>query len=85
MQNMQKVQQAAGTMGKPLGPNGMPSPSQIAQMQRSLPPGLIQQMRQSGGGMQEMMKAMMGGASEGEMAEMQRMSSDQALHVSKAY
>jgi signal recognition particle subunit SRP54 len=33
---------------------------------------MLQQLRASGGNMQEMMKTMMGGASEEEMAEMQR-------------
>ncbi|KAG8967944.1 Signal recognition particle [Tulasnella sp. 419] len=70
MQNLQKMQQA---MGRGRGAGGMPTPAQIAQMQRSLPPGMLQQMRQSGGNMQEMMKAMMGGASDEEMGEMNRM------------
>ncbi|KAG8954652.1 Signal recognition particle [Tulasnella sp. 424] len=73
MQNLSKIQQATSGMGRGLGPNGMPTPAQIAQIQRSMPPGLLQQMRQSGGGMQDIMKAMMGGASEQEMAEMRQM------------
>jgi len=75
LQNMQKVQQAANAagVGRGLGPNGMPTAAQISQIQRSLPPGVLQQMRQSGGGVQEMMKAMMGGASDTEVAEMQQM------------
>ncbi|KAG8949702.1 hypothetical protein FRC00_008024 [Tulasnella sp. 408] len=90
------MQQATAGMGRGLGPGGMPTPAQIAQMQvrntlefagnlrtlmlvfythiqRQMPPGLLQQMRQSGGGMQDIMKAMMGGASDQEMAEMRQM------------
>lgn len=41
-------------------------------VQRAMPPGMLQQMR-SGGGIQDMMKAMMGpNVSDEEMAEMQR-------------
>jgi signal recognition particle subunit SRP54 len=69
-----KMQAAAGT---PRGPNGMPSPEQIRAMQRAMPPGMLQQMqrqmRGGGGGMQEMMKAMMGDqAGDMDMEEMQR-------------
>lgn len=69
---MQKMQQAAGGAGRGLGPNGMPTPAQIAAMQRSMPPGMLSQMRQSGAGLQDMMKAMMGpGSTDQDMAEMQ--------------
>ncbi|KAG9038452.1 Signal recognition particle [Tulasnella sp. JGI-2019a] len=74
LQNMQKVQQAVGGAGRGLGPNGMPTPSQIAAIQRSMPPGMLNQMRQSGAGLQDMMKAMMGpGSTDQDMAEMQAM------------
>jgi len=72
LQAAQKMQAAAG--GKGRGVNGMPTQAQIQAMQRAMPPGMMQQLR-SGGGIQEMMKAMMGGGQMGdaEMAEMQRM------------
>ncbi|KAF8320051.1 signal recognition particle protein [Clavulina sp. PMI_390] len=73
---MSAAQKMQAAMGPPKGPNGMPTREQIAAAQRSLPPGMLQKMRQGGaaGGMQEMMKAMMGGnVSDEEMAEMQRM------------
>lgn len=59
---MQKMQAVAG--GKGRGANGQPSPQQIREMQRAMPPGMLQQMQRQmrgGGGVQEMMKAMMGG------------------------
>lgn len=73
---MQKMQTAAG--GKGRGANGMPTPAQIQAMQRAMPPGMLQQMQRqmrSGGGMQEMMKAMMQsqGGDQMDMEEMQRM------------
>jgi len=64
------MQAAAGGRGR--GANGMPTPAQIQAMQRAMPPGMLNQLR-SGGGIQDMMKAMMGGASDAEMAEMQQM------------
>ncbi|KAF9507848.1 hypothetical protein BS47DRAFT_1373779 [Hydnum rufescens UP504] len=60
------------------GPNGMPTREQIAAMQRAAPPGMLQKLRQGGGmgGIQEMMKTMMGGSvSDEDMAEMQKMMS----------
>lgn len=74
---MQKMQAAAG--GKGRGANGMPTPAQIQAMQRAMPPGMLQNMQRqmrSGGGMQEMMKAMMQGqgGDQMDMEEMQRMS-----------
>ncbi|KAF9053770.1 signal recognition particle protein [Hymenopellis radicata] len=73
---IQKMQAAAG--GKGRGAGGMPTPAQIQAMQRSMPPGMLQQMQRqmrSGGGMQEMMKAMMQGqgGDQMDMEEMQRM------------
>ncbi|KAF8921215.1 signal recognition particle protein [Mucidula mucida] len=73
---IQKMQAAAG--GKGRGAGGMPTPAQIQAMQRSMPPGMLQQMQRqmrSGGGMQEMMKAMMQGqgGDQMDMDEMQRM------------
>ncbi|KAF8559782.1 signal recognition particle protein [Imleria badia] len=79
LQAMQKMQNAAGGRGR--GANGMPTPAQIQAMQRSMPPGMLQQMqrqlRSGGGGMQEMMKAMMQGqgGDQLDMEEMQRMMS----------
>lgn len=75
LQTMQKMQAAAG--GKGRGANGAPTPAQIQAMQRSMPPGMLQQMQRqmrSGGGMQEMMKAMMRGqgGDQTDMEEMQR-------------
>jgi signal recognition particle subunit SRP54 len=74
---MQKVQQA--TSGKGRGLNGMPTPAQIQALQRAMPPGMLQQMQRqlrSGGGMPEMMKAMMQGqgGDQLDMEEMQRTS-----------
>lgn len=74
---MQKMQAAAG--GKGRGVNGQPTPAQIQAMQRAMPPGMLQQMQRQmrgGGGMQEMMKAMMQGqgGDPAEMEEMERMS-----------
>jgi len=78
LQAMQKMQSAAGGRGR--GANGMPTPAQIQAMQRSMPPGMLQQMQRqlrSGGGMQDMMKAMMQGqgGDQLDMEEMQRMMS----------
>ncbi|KIY43373.1 signal recognition particle protein [Fistulina hepatica ATCC 64428] len=78
LQTMQKIQQATG--GKGRGPNGMPTPAQIQAIQRSMPPGMLQQMQRqmrSAGGAQEMMKAMMQGQGMDNMdtEEMQRMMS----------
>ncbi|KAL4067954.1 SRP54-type protein [Scleroderma citrinum] len=77
LQAMQKMQSAAGGRGR--GANGMPTPAQIQAMQRAMPPGMLQQMQRqlrSGGGMQEMMKAMMQGQGDQfDMEEMQRMMS----------
>lgn len=76
LQAMQKMQSAAGGRGR--GANGMPTPAQIQAMQRAMPPGMLQQMQRqlrSGGGMQDMMKAMMQGqgGDQFDMEEMQRM------------
>ncbi|KAF8625791.1 hypothetical protein AX15_005178 [Amanita polypyramis BW_CC] len=76
LQAMQKIQAAAGGKGRGVG--GMPTPAQIQAMQRAMPPGMLQQMQRqlrSGGGMQEMMKAMMQGqgGDQFDMEEMQRM------------
>ncbi|CCM04616.1 uncharacterized protein FIBRA_06800 [Fibroporia radiculosa] len=76
LQAMQKMQAAAGGRGR--GANGMPTPAQIQAMQRAMPPGMLQQMQRqmrSGGGMQEMMKAMMQGqgGDQFDMEEMQQM------------
>jgi len=78
LQTMQKMQAAAG--GKGRGANGAPTPAQIQAMQRAMPPGMLQQMQRQmrgGGGVQEMMKAMMQGqgGDPAEMEEMQRMMS----------
>lgn len=77
LQAMQKMQSAAGGRGR--GANGMPSPAQIQAMQRAMPPGMLQQMQRqlrSGGGMQEMMQAMMQGQGDQfDMEEMQRVMS----------
>lgn len=63
----------AATGGRGRGLNGMPSPTQIQAMQRALPPGMQQQLRQGGmGGIQDMMKAMMGGEGAPDMVELQR-------------
>lgn len=75
LQAMQKVQQAAGSKGR--GPNGIPTPAQIQAMRRAMPPGMMQQMQRqmrNGGGMEEMMKAMMQGqgGDQGDVEEMQR-------------
>ncbi|THG98958.1 hypothetical protein EW026_g3312 [Hermanssonia centrifuga] len=76
LQAAQKMQQATGGRGR--GANGMPTPAQIQAMQRSMPPGMLQQLQKTmrgGGGMQEMMKAMMQGqgGDQADMEEMQRM------------
>lgn len=77
LQAMQKMQNVAGGRGR--GANGIPTPAQIQAMQRAMPPGMLQQMQRqlrSGGGMQEMMKAMMQGQGDQfDMEEMQRMMS----------
>ncbi|KJA27347.1 hypothetical protein HYPSUDRAFT_1098194 [Hypholoma sublateritium FD-334 SS-4] len=78
MSALQKMQSAAG--GKGRGAGGMPTPAQIQAMQRSMPPGMLQQMQKQmrgGGGIQEMMKAMMQGqgGDQADMEEMQRMMS----------
>ncbi|EGN93244.1 hypothetical protein SERLA73DRAFT_172158 [Serpula lacrymans var. lacrymans S7.3] len=79
LQAMQKMQSIAGGRGR--GANGMPTPAQIQAMQRAMPPGALQQMqrqlRSGGGGMQEMLKAMMQGqgGDQLDMEEMQRMMS----------
>ncbi|KAL5511216.1 SRP54 [Sanghuangporus vaninii] len=78
MSAVQKMQSAAG--GKGRGAGGMPTPAQIQAMQRAMPPGMLQQMQRAmrgGGGMQEMMKAMMRGqgGDQFDMEEMQRMMS----------
>ena len=73
MNAVQKMQAAAG--GKGRGANGMPTPAQIQAMQRAMPPGMLQQMQRTmrgGGGMQEMMKAMMQGQG-GDAADMEEM------------
>ena len=49
--------------------------TQLSYVQRAMPPGMLQQLRrtmQSGGGMQEMMKAMMQGQG-GDAADMEEM------------
>lgn len=79
---MQKMQQAAG--GKGRGLNGMPTPAQIQALQRAMPPGMLQQMQRqlrNGGGMQEMMKAMMQGqgGDQLDVEEMQRTSINMEL------
>lgn len=78
LQAAQKMQQAAGGRGR--GANGMPTPAQIQAMQRAMPPGMLQQLQRTmrgGGGMQEMMKAMMQGqgGDAADMEEMQRLMS----------
>ncbi|ODN78775.1 signal recognition particle protein SRP54, variant [Cryptococcus amylolentus CBS 6039] len=60
MSAMQKMQAAAG--GKPLGPNGQPSPAQIEAMRKAVPPELARKLRAAGPqGAQKMMADMMGG------------------------
>lgn len=60
MSAMQKMQAAAG--GKPLGPNGQPSPAQIEAMRKAMPPELVRKLRAAGPqGAQKMMQDMMGG------------------------
>ncbi|WRT68388.1 signal recognition particle protein SRP54 [Kwoniella shivajii] len=60
MSAMQKMQAAAG--GKPLGPNGQPSPAQIEAMRKAMPPELMKKIRAAGPqGAQKMMQDMMGG------------------------
>lgn len=57
---MQKMQAAAG--GKPLGPNGQPSPAQIQAMRKAMPPDMLRKLQAAGpGGAQKMMQEMMGG------------------------
>ncbi|EKM55354.1 uncharacterized protein PHACADRAFT_255925 [Phanerochaete carnosa HHB-10118-sp] len=78
LQAAQKMQQAAGGRGR--GVNGTPTPAQIQAMQRAMPPGMLQQLQRTmrgGGGMQEMMKAMMQGqgGDAADMEEMQRLMS----------
>lgn len=58
---MQKMQAAMG--GKPLGPNGQPSPAQIEAMRKAMPPEMMRKLRAAGPqGAQKMMQEMMGGA-----------------------
>ena len=91
LQTMQKIQSVAGSKGLGANGMPTPAQIQAIQVcipylamnglaniifQRSMPPGMLQQMRkqmQGGGGMQEMMKAMMGqGGGDGpDMEEMQ--------------
>ncbi|WVQ99990.1 signal recognition particle protein SRP54 [Kwoniella sp. CBS 9459] len=60
MSTMQKMQSAMG--GKPLGPNGQPSPAQIEAMRKAMPPELMRKLRAAGPqGAQKMMQEMMGG------------------------
>nr|XP_031859977.1 signal recognition particle protein SRP54 [Kwoniella shandongensis]KAA5527049.1 signal recognition particle protein SRP54 [Kwoniella shandongensis] len=60
MSAMQKMQAAAG--GKPLGPNGQPSPAQIEAMRKAMPPEMMRKLRAAGPqGAQKMMQDMMGG------------------------
>ncbi|OCF37921.1 signal recognition particle protein SRP54 [Kwoniella heveanensis BCC8398] len=60
MSTMQKMQAAMG--GKPLGPNGQPSPAQIEAMRKAMPPELMRKLRAAGPqGAQKMMQEMMGG------------------------
>ncbi|KAK8854796.1 signal recognition particle protein SRP54 [Kwoniella newhampshirensis] len=60
MSAMQKMQAAAG--GKPLGPNGQPSPAQIEAMRKAMPPEMMRKLRAAGPqGAQKMMQEMMGG------------------------
>ncbi|GFZ49549.1 Signal recognition particle 54 kDa protein homolog [Saitozyma sp. JCM 24511] len=61
MTAMQKMQAAAG--GKPLGPNGQPSPAQIEAMRKAMPPEMMRKLRAAGPqGAQKMLQDMMGGA-----------------------
>lgn len=70
MSAMQKMQAAAG--GKPLGPNGQPSPAQIEAMRKAMPPELVRKLRAAGPqGAQKMMQDMMGGM--GGMPDMSQM------------
>ena len=87
---MQKIQSVAGSKGLGANGMPTPAqiqaiqvciPSLVTQdyantvLQRSMPPGMLQQMRkqmQGGGGMQEMMKAMMQGQG-GDAADMEEM------------
>lgn len=60
MSAMQKMQGAMG--GKPLGPNGQPSPAQIEAMRKAMPPELMRKLRAAGPqGAQKMLQDMMGG------------------------
>ncbi|BEJ16291.1 hypothetical protein CspHIS471_0508960 [Cutaneotrichosporon sp. HIS471] len=61
MNAIQKMQGAMG--GKPLGPNGQPSPAQIEAMRKAMPPELMRKLRAAGPqGAQKMLQDMMGGA-----------------------
>ena len=80
LQAAQQMQAAAGGRGR--GANGMPTPAQIQAMQRAMPPGMLQQLQRqmrSGGGMQEMMKAMMQGQG-GDQFDMEEMQSALSFH-----
>ncbi|WVR07597.1 signal recognition particle protein SRP54 [Kwoniella sp. DSM 27419] len=60
MSTMSKMQAAMG--GKPLGPNGQPSPAQIEAMRKAMPPEMMRKLRAAGPqGAQKMMQEMMGG------------------------
>ncbi|ORX38498.1 SRP54-type protein [Kockovaella imperatae] len=60
MTALQKMQAAAG--GKPLGPNGQPSPAQIEAMRKAMPPEMMRKLRAAGPqGAQKMLSDMMGG------------------------
>ncbi|KAK1927133.1 putative signal recognition particle 54 kDa protein [Papiliotrema laurentii] len=60
MTAMQKMQAAMG--GKPLGPNGQPSPAQIEAMRKAMPPEMMKKLRAAGPqGAQKMLQDMMGG------------------------
>ncbi|WVQ74922.1 signal recognition particle protein SRP54 [Cryptococcus sp. DSM 104548] len=64
MSAMQKMQAAAG--GKPLGPNGQPSPAQIEAMRKAVPPEMARKLRAAGpNGAQKLMAEMMGGGMPG--------------------
>lgn len=64
MSAMQKMQGAMG--GKPLGPNGQPSPAQVEAMRKAMPPELMRKLRAAGPqGAQKMLQDMMGGGGGG--------------------
>lgn len=64
MSAMSKMQAAAG--GKPLGPNGQPSPAQIEAMRKAMPPEMMRKLRAAGPqGAQKMLQDMMGGGMPG--------------------